>query len=257
MAFTFDGTDDSVHWGDLIDSETALTVSAWVYNDNVAQDHCVLSNRNAGAVGILWWTDDTAFTSGRTDTYSLIVHDGTNFMQLEGATGAASASAWQHLLFSFAANSATGLELWIDGTEDANSPGDVTSVNHTGSTGANWTAGERPTGQFDRLGDLAEMAVWTRVLLDDEKVTLSKGYSPAFFGNSLLWYAKGIRTPNDVAGGVTGTLVNNTTYAPHPPKIIYPAPPFLSYPVAAPAADAMPMAAHLYRQQRQWAHMGG
>jgi len=163
--YIFDGTDDSIHWGDIpaLSDATTLSCSAWVWNDNLTQDHAILSNSSTGA-GFLWFTDDVT-GSGRTDTYRIVIQEssgaGGSAAGIDGATGAATANAWQVVGFSFTGSSSTGLRLYVGGTEDANSPVTTAAVADVGFSNGNITIGERVGGTIDRAGRQAEMACWT------------------------------------------------------------------------------------------------
>ena len=93
-------------------------------------------------------------------------------------------------------------------------------------------------------GRIAEAAIWNVELTDAEVAILGKGFSPPFIRpESLVFYAPLIRDEDDDrVGGLSLTAYNTPTIASHPP-IIYPAPPFLSFPTgAAPPPTAMEIA---------------
>jgi hypothetical protein len=255
MAYDFDGANDSINWGDIpvIDDATALTVSAWVWNDNLTQDHFIFGQRDATTKGILFWTDDVGFNSGRTNTYDIFVKEssGVSTAQIEGATNAAASAQWQHVLFSFDANVAGGLQLWVDGSEDANSPVTTSGVDDAGGNNADFKAGENTSGSQDRNGRLAEIAAWNRVLSDNEKILLSKKFSPLCIPNGLIFYPDLVRASRDRVGGFAGT-VTGATVIQHPP-MIYPTQAISGFDTAAapPAGLIIPVAMHEYRQRHQ------
>lgn len=106
---------------------------------------------------------------------------------------------------------------------------DRTSIGRHGSSSPDGS-----TGVF-----VAEAAVWSVVLSDAEIALLAKGFSPLFFQpQNLAAYWDLIRDDGsdriadfNMAAGGSPTVEN------HPPTIIYPAPPFISYPSAV-AANA-------------------
>lgn len=225
MAYSFDGNGDSVHWGDrpVISDATTLTGCGWCYNANLTTDHYIVGNRAADGInaGFELFTDDVGFITGRTNTYNIAVDDGANDVFIEGATNAALQDTWQHVLFSFSPNVASGLELWIDGVEDANSPVSTVSVDHVGQSNEVIQAGEKANGTRDRNGRLAEIAFWDRVLSDAEKTALGRGYSPLHFRRGLIFYDPMIRGLRDRISGTAGTVVNNAAVIQHP-RMLYP-----------------------------------
>jgi hypothetical protein len=104
-------------------------------------------------------------------------------------------------------------------------------------------------------GRIAEAAIWSVALSDAEVALLAKGYSPLFIQPQNLagyWPLIALGDIQDRVGDLNMTAFNTPVTAVHPPKIIYPAPPFISYAAAAapPEGNAMPMAVHSYRQRR-------
>lgn len=85
-------------------------------------------------------------------------------------------------------------------------------------------------------GKIAEFAVWNRVLTSDEAIMISKGVSPLFIRNGLVFYSRleGNTSPEiDIIGGGSGT-VTGAIKAAHPPTtypksgIIFPASPVVT-----------------------------
>ncbi len=85
---------------------------------------------------------------------------------------------------------------------------------------------------------IAEVAIWNIELSDAEHALLAKGYSPLFVRpEALVFYAPLIRGEIEKIGGLALTAqINAPDIDIHPP-IIYPAPPFLSFPVAVGGED--------------------
>jgi len=246
MAWDFDGANDNIIFSDnsTINNATTLTSSIWVWNDALTADMMVTNTKAAAGDGYLNYFDDTGSGSGRTDVFKIVVQDanGDN-AQIEGATGSAKQDVWQNVLWAFNATSATGLELWIDGVEDANSPVDVTSVNDLGQANAtNLRLGEETNGNRDRNGRLAELAYWDVVLNDSEKVALSKGISPLLIRpSSLFFYVPliGRYSPEaDIVGADSGTVTGATAIQ-HPPMIYPTSKQMRRFDVAAAAATVV------------------
>jgi len=212
---------DYITFGDIpaIDDATVLSISSLVWNDNTTQDHAVIATLESGVdQGFMLWTDDVAGVSGRTNTYAWYVQEspgaGGTSARLEGATDAAVANAWQHVFVSFQANTAGGMQLWVGGAEDANSPINTTNIDNAGSVNNAVLLGSRyPLLDKARDGRLAEVGIWNRVLTDSEIVSLSKGFSPLFYPNGLIFYAPLIGTPRiepdaTANSGVKATVSN-------------------------------------------------
>ena len=180
MARDFDGTDDYIDWGNLgslIHTPSALSGSIWVWLDDLTADHTIANTRTP-AGGINWQFDDVGSVSGRTDMFNIFVEEdaGTN-TRIESATASAVSGAWQHVFFSFVPNAVEGLQLWINGVEDANSPVNTTNIDDLGTTeSTNLRNGSDNCALRDHDGRLAEQAYWSRVLTDAEIIILSKGY---------------------------------------------------------------------------------
>lgn len=213
MSYSFDGANDSIHWGDIpaIDDATEITISVWVKNDALTSDGALFATWD-GSNGFLLWRDDMAFVSGRTDTYSFLIDIGPGDARVEGATGAATTSGWQNIIASFSNTAASNqhLQLWIDGVEDANSPVDKGSVTHMGQTGNNVICGTDNPGDFDLDGDLGEIAVWTRVLSDEEKQFIAAHGDPNKISTNLVFHAPLEADANDDIGPVSGTVSGAT-----------------------------------------------
>ena len=123
----FDGTDDIMNCTDIaaLDTATDLSFCAWVKHDTLTTDDAIIGKLASTSVdGPLLQRDDVAATSGRTDTYKISVADGgdTDVGELEGATNASVSGVWTHVCATMDLGSATGLRLYVNGTEDANSP---------------------------------------------------------------------------------------------------------------------------------------
>ncbi len=224
----FDGTNDNVHYGDIpaIDDATTLSCSIWVYLDNLTADYALFNSQVGGVAGITWIYDLKGATSGADRIYTIFIKEsaggGSSDTKIEGQTDSASATTWQHVFFSFLANTAsTGMQLWVDGAETTNgSPTGTSSVAQVGAGGANMTFGETVAGTNDLPGRLAEAACWDVILIDPEIISLSKDLSPIHVRPaSLVFYVPMVgktKSDNDIIGGKTPTYANDTASTPHP-----------------------------------------
>ena len=124
-ALSFDGSDDYVDLGDIsiIDGATQLSVSAWVKVTDLTDDGVIVAKDiHGGNSQLLFWRDELGQQTSRSNTFSILVSDGSNESRIEGVTGKSNDNGWHHVSFTFSASSLTGLRLYIDGLEDANSP---------------------------------------------------------------------------------------------------------------------------------------
>lgn len=235
MAYSFDGADD-ISYGDITEYNNLSTLSAhgWLNVDDITTDHNLFSNVNTTTLErFLLNFDDVGSISGRTDTITIFMElTGGLTVRVEGATGAIAAGGWQPTGFSFLQNNGSGLRLYIDGAEDANSPVSTPDESIGNPPDAFWL-GKAGSGD-DMVGDIAEVAMWSRVLTTGEFAILGAGYSALFLPEGLIFYAPIIRDTRDIisghAGSITGAVV-----ADHPP-IIYPSLPQIIS-VAAVAAE--------------------
>lgn len=125
FTLTFEGDNDFVDMGDLavVDGATELTAEFWVKVDDLTADGVILSKGTlAGNEAFLFFRDETAATSGNTDTFSAQVSDGVTDALLEAATNSSSDNNYHHIAVVFKANDLEGLRLFIDGVENASSP---------------------------------------------------------------------------------------------------------------------------------------
>ena len=223
MAYDFDDASSQyIDYGDVpfLDGLATISGQAWVNLDDVSADHYIFSKYIVSATGqgLLFLFDLAGGGSGRSVVYNIFFQDDA-IVRVEGANNSASASGWQHVLFTVDFGGV--LNLWVDGSKDANSGVDATSISSFPSTSASLQVGKRSDSTSYMDGQIAECALWNRVLTDDEIIALSKGYSPRFFSNGLLWNPSLVRGSADQISGLAGTPTNSPTVSDHPP-IIYP-----------------------------------
>jgi uncharacterized membrane protein len=185
QALLLDGTNNYVTVGDVnaVDSATALSSCAWVNHTTINNDDIIIEKETAANLaGFVFFRDDSGATSGRTDTYSIQVDDAsdTDTARLEGATNASSLSTWTHVCFTYQANSATGLRLYVNGVEDANSPVSVSTIGSISSGTESMTIGSDSSGSAGVLfnGALDDIRLYTRVLSASEISKIYRLASP-------------------------------------------------------------------------------
>jgi len=223
---SFDGTNDSVDYGDiptLSDSTGSISGGGWVLTDNVTSDQTVWSNkRTAGAArGVIFFQDDAG--GGRTDTFHIFVEEADEVTSTSciGVNSAAVVDTWQWVAFSLTANNSSGMRLYIDGLEDANSPCTSSGVDNMGQSNEGWHIGADPLNEDDRSGEQAYMQLWSRLLTLQELEEAR--WQPGIIAASLEVFAPtwGASTEQDLSGqGNTGTVSNATTSADGPPVFL-------------------------------------
>ncbi len=130
QALSFDGVDDYVSAGDInvVDTATALSICVWVKHTTITDDDALVAKRTGSTAGILLYRDDVGVT--RNDTYSFFVDDSADAdnARVEGAANASIVGVWTHVCGTFQALSSTGLHLYVNGVEDANSPVSASAI---------------------------------------------------------------------------------------------------------------------------------
>ena len=224
MARDFDGANDNIKWGAILQNQSVLAISCWVDLDDIDSDHCVIATFQNGSTGFMLFFDDVGNSAN--NTWSLIIADSgdTGVVRVEGVDGSAS-TGLTHLYVEFTANTSNGLRLIIDGVEDANSPANSTGGNgdNSGGSGNEVTVGEDSGGGRDMNGRISELGIWNVIRTDGEIAALAKRVSPLSMPNGLVFYAPliGKYSPEiDLMGLARGVVTGATTFV-HPP-IIYP-----------------------------------
>lgn len=175
QAIDLDGLGDNFYMlnsnGSLpyIDNATHLSISIWVKVNDLDSDGVIVSKGNIDILtAFLLRRIETGAVSGRTDTFSIVISDGgANNTRVEGANNLSTDNEWQHLAVTYESGSATGLRLYINGVEDANSPADTSSITNLASNGQYFRLGRADnTGEIN--GSLDEFRIFDRVLTPAE-----------------------------------------------------------------------------------------
>ena len=225
MSRSFDGIDDVVAFGDLpsVRGATSLTFAAWVYLNGTTADQTVFSNiQPDNSIGIWLLFDDVGAVSGRTNTYTIFIADAadTDSARVEGATNAAVSGSWQRVAFTFQASSTTGLRLYVDGSEDANSPASTSTIASLDPGGAvSHRLGLRPDAGSPLGGLMAHAQIWTRVLGLNE-INQALRYPGSISNGSHVYvplWGSGSPEP-DYSGNIkNGTVTGATAGTTEPP----------------------------------------
>ena len=136
------------------------------------------------------------------------------FMWSLNSSATANDGAWHHAAFNFDYTTASnGNQFWMDGT----SVGTATSVGSLSTVSTSIRLGDAVDGAWGNfVGDMAEVAVWSRKLLADEVAALAKGFRPTRIAPAALdGYAPMVRELIDPTYGAL-TPVSGTTASGHP-----------------------------------------
>src|SRR3990172_9157932 len=206
-----------------------LTMATWIYPDE-AQLQLIMNVGNTAVQRIAEIYLEVVSTVNR---FALNHKGATTSQAIRPSTPNYSLNTWHHVVGRF---EIADRELYADGVSIA------TGSTNVGAMPVDTTMiGAEIYGGVISLyfsGRIAEPAVWDVSLSDDEIALLAKGFSPLFFRPQNLaayWPLIALEDINDRIGGFNMTAVNTPITADHMPKIIYPAPPFISYPSAAAA----------------------
>jgi hypothetical protein len=106
---------------------------------------------------------------------------------------------------------------WLDGIKETEKTASIAASIFSGA--ADMWIGAQFIAAADAIfiGDIADAAIWSAALTDDEIVSLSKGFKPTRIRpQSLVFYAPLIRNLQDTRGALTITNNNAATVAVHP-----------------------------------------
>lgn len=152
-----------------LDNAAQISMSIWVKLNNLTSDAVIISKGdfNSNNAFVLW-RDESAHSSGRSDTFTILVSDGSgNETRIEGADGIANDNEWTHIVVTYQGDSATGLKMFINGTEDPNSPADTSNVDNLNSNPEYFRIG-RSDDSLELNGNLDELRIFNKVLSNTE-----------------------------------------------------------------------------------------
>jgi len=220
----FDGANDHIvftKYSALYDA-TQFTVLFYSLQANATQDHVAFSTWD-GTRGIFIFSDDVGFGTGRTDNWNYRVC-GSNAIcaATEGQSSGYTSNTFQNILMTFVAGNSTGLNFYINGVLDGQSPVSTSSVNDAGgSSSLDIWLGERQNGSQDRNGKMAYLFIWNRVLSSAE-IAIAQIDPFSIVDGVLqinpLW---GDSPEQDLSGnGHTGTITGATPCVDGPPVLL-------------------------------------
>ena len=217
--FEFDGDGDSINLGDIdvIDSATELSGCAWVYHDDLDSDDTIFEKYNSGD-GLFFWRDNVAAWSGRTDTYAISVYSssGAEQIRVEGAQGISLLQTWTHVCFTYIGNDVTGLRLYVNGVEDANSPNSTVGIIEIDAGGKDlYVGGLEDTPGYDFNGSIDDVILFNRSLSAEEITALYANTTSKYVSANFTSLSEGSHSfkaySQDIAGNINTTEQRTVT----------------------------------------------
>lgn len=217
-ALIFDGNDDHIVVDDVaaVDSLTSFSTCAWVNNDTLITDSMIWSKvDNTTWSGIMFVKDIVGQVSGRTNTYKIWVGQNSAAAFIEGATNSATIGAWQHVCATYTANSATGLRLYVNGVEDANSPVSTVGITSIDAGTSILNIGKYNPGTTSYMdGSIDNIQIYNRVLTGSEIASnyTMPDFETPYSSSGLLanWKFNELSDTTAVSGGTCGIACNGT-----------------------------------------------
>lgn len=232
MSRDFNNADpDKITISGLLGEPAAVSVSVWVDVDAV----------DAATNGAeVFHLGDTVVIRTWDDTVRVHHYDGS-YHELSGG-GDLRGAGWVHLAYVVDPGNSRQ-EYYKDGS--SRSTGTQSgALSYTLNDGTTIGAHDS-SANFDLDGRIAEVGVWDRGLSDDEVAALAGGFSPLCFPDGLLACLPLVRGVYDALGNTVTD--SGTAAADHPPGIIYPSNPIISFtPSAAPGVN---LTAAIYHQR--------
>jgi len=217
FSLNFDGTDDYVDMGDVLDFERtdAFSISLWFKRTRTGVSEFLVdkseSSGNYRGYFLLLPNDDNLITfvlrSSNIHTQRFIV-DGTT---------AITDTNWHHTVLTYDGSSATsGVKIYLDGSDDT---GAVTGTLSATTVNSNpFQIGARNGGNTFS-GKIDEVAVFNSELSASDVTAIYNGGEPASLTSysPLAWWrfeeGSGTTATDSGSGGNNGTITNGATYS--------------------------------------------
>lgn len=133
---------------------------------------------------------------------------------------AVSATTWHALTLTYDESSTSNdPAFWLDGASQTVT--ELTAPSGTPNQGSEaWVLGNRKSDSARAWdGNLAEFAIWNRILSNSEITALAAGFAPAWSPRGLVAYTPMVRAAHDYRNAVT--TLTGTAVQTHP-RVIYP-----------------------------------
>lgn len=229
MARTFDGVDDQIAFGSeaAIDDVAPFTSMAMVrITANVTDERQILTKMNSSFNGSMFIA---ATGGGGNNNKIFCFRSGSTPLYAESAVNALVVDTWRVIITEWDGALAStfpkifacdlgGVIAELSYVSQSTISGSISDGSATLRIGA-----RDPLDASFFAGGLAECALWNRLISDDEKRALGRGFAPAFFPRGRVFYSPvdGRHSPEINMAGTTHGTVTGTTFLDHPP-VIYP-----------------------------------
>ena len=190
-------------------TDIPITLFARAYSGNTTNNQALLSLCAATGLNAHWIN----YSGAEPGDPAVSVSYGTG-IGVASTSSAYSTNTWQALVGRFISDTSRNVTLdAFTGTNATSAP--VTEASIDRLQIACVTLSGAVQNAFD--GRLAETAIWTENLNDDEVASLTKGFKPTRIRpQSLVFYAPLVRNLQDTRGGLALTNNNSATVADHP-----------------------------------------
>lgn len=221
MALLFISGNPRINLGSLanLSESTAMTIAGWVKLASTSGDATIAIRGVVFGIDAPWifWRDDVASLSGRTNTLAALVNTNAGLLRIEAADNLLNDTEWRHVALVFEAGASEGLRLYVDGVRDANVQSTVGHTKLVADT-TDVTLGVNATPQVF-AGEMAELAIWRAALADNHIAQLAQGFSPLalpHYWSDLQSYQSLLRGLNHPGIGPAATSTGVLSDAPHP-----------------------------------------
>ncbi len=182
-ALDFDGTNDYVNMGDVLDlgDTDDVTITGWFNRDTFTTDDTIVAKRNSnGAAGDQGYI---VYIDASSDNLIFKGDDGTDLYTLTSTT-TFTATGWNHFAVVWDQDSATNCEIYINGVDDnAAQSGTIGNIGSLANALAFRVGAESDAGsKFD--GKLDDIRVYGQTLLPWEIKNLAATYQVIDLGTS-------------------------------------------------------------------------
>ena len=175
QALKFDGVDDAISAGDIaaIDSASELTIAFWVYlrSFDTIDDLVTKYDSVASEGPRLWVTTSQTCVVSETNAFLLQTWEGLGDTGSQCAisdTNTAQLNKWTHVVATIRTGSSDGINLYINGVKDVNSPRDLSTISNIDSTTANFIIAGISSSYGSCKCSMDDVRVYSRALSASE-----------------------------------------------------------------------------------------
>lgn len=198
-----------------------FTIAFWCRFPVAPPSNSVMVHKRTGGFdGGTGW--EFVVTNGGTGAVRWDVQGGAVQLRATATIGTLFDGAWHHIALDHVDSNPDMVRIWFDGTMVGSTSGNLTQTVSTATPMAIGAAYNTPTTNFIN-GEFAELALYKRLVTDDERAQLVDRFGPTTLRGlpSAYFPLIGRASPEiDPIGGTLGTLNNAPPAAAHAPIII-------------------------------------